>query len=65
MTQHFSIDGQDVRNPSNGPGRLFARLAEALSAQAGRPSGIGVAPGDPEYRATSHPSTARCSKGSW
>jgi hypothetical protein len=48
MSQHFSIDGQDVWTPSNGPGRLFARLAEALVPQAGRPSGIGVTPGDPD-----------------
>jgi hypothetical protein len=48
MSQYFSIDGQDVWNPSNGPGRLFARLAEALVPWAGRPSGIGVTPGDPD-----------------
>src|SRR3954464_10090227 len=48
MSQCFSIDGQDVWTPSNGPGRLFARLAEALVTPAGRPSGIGVTPGDPD-----------------
>jgi hypothetical protein len=31
MSQCFSIEGQDVRNPSNGPGRLFARLAELMA----------------------------------
>lgn len=48
MSQYFSIDGQDVWNPSNGPGRLFVRLAEVLATRAGRPSGIGETPGDPD-----------------
>lgn len=47
MSQYFSIDGTGVWNPSNGPGTLFARLAEALVPLAG-PSGIGTTPGDPD-----------------
>lgn len=48
MSQYFSIDGQGVWNPSNGPGRLFVRLAEALVPPAGLPSGIEATPGDPD-----------------
>ncbi|MEQ0557758.1 DUF6086 family protein [Amycolatopsis sp. NEAU-NG30] len=48
MSQYFSIDGRPVWNPANGPGTLFARLAETLVPLAGRPSGIGVTPGDPD-----------------
>ncbi|MEV7044346.1 DUF6086 family protein [Amycolatopsis sp. NPDC051061] len=48
MSHYFSIGGTGVRNPSNGPGTLFTRLAEALVPLAGRPSGIGVTPGDPD-----------------
>jgi hypothetical protein len=47
MSQNFSIDGQAVWNPSNGPGRLFTRLAEAVA----------------EYRATSHPVTRALLEG--
>ena len=47
MSQYFSIDGQDVWNPSHGPATVFTRLAEAFVPLAG-PSGIGVAPGDPD-----------------
>ncbi|MEV6826869.1 DUF6086 family protein [Amycolatopsis sp. NPDC051102] len=47
MSQYFSIDGPDVWNPSNGPGTLFTRLAEAFVPLAGGPSGLGVTPGDP------------------
>ncbi|WIX89520.1 DUF6086 family protein [Amycolatopsis sp. DG1A-15b] len=48
MSQYFSVDGHSVWNPSNGPGTLFTHLAEALVPLAGRPSGIGVTPGDPD-----------------
>ncbi|MFG1644574.1 DUF6086 family protein [Amycolatopsis sp. NPDC049252] len=48
MSQYFTIDGHCVWNPANGPGRLFTRLADAMVAHAGRPSGIGVTPGDPD-----------------
>lgn len=48
MSQYFRIDGTDVWNPSNGPGTLFTHLAEAYVPLAGRPSGIGVTPGDPD-----------------
>ncbi|SEF35053.1 hypothetical protein SAMN05421837_107707 [Amycolatopsis pretoriensis] len=41
MSQYSSIDGQDVWNPSHGPGTVFTRLAEAFVPPAG-PSGTGV-----------------------
>lgn len=47
MSHYFSIDGTVVWNPANGPGLLFTHLAEAYVPLAGRPSGIGVTPGDP------------------
>jgi hypothetical protein len=51
MSQYFEVGDRTLWNPSNGPGTLFVRMAEALEPVAGLPSGIGVGqwgPGDPD-----------------
>lgn len=56
MSQNFVVGEQMVWNPSNGPGQLFVRSADALAPVAGLPTGIRQAhPGDPDEWAIDMP----------